>query len=158
MKESAGQFVADFIFDCIQQGKNSKDAICQEAKTQIAEIDKKLHEADALRVRKNYLYQVLQHQGDETFVRKTNVVAPIDDKSEEAKVLQKKICNEIQSNSRPLTNREIIQKVASSYNEDAKVIRALKFLGENAIIARENSPERRIIRGENWEKRSAVIE
>lgn len=145
------QFVSDYIQECIENGVNSPNDICKKVKEEIADIDRKLHESDGLRVRKINLSQVLVHYGTVLKRQTSNAIdAEINDNSDDFLELQKKICSLI--DEKPMTNREIIQAIGR-YQEDAKIIRAIKFLGEKEFLAKDGSPENRITKGPCWDKR-----
>lgn len=145
------QFVSDYIQECIENGIASPNDICNKVKIEIAEIDRKLHESDGLRIKKINLSQVLMHYG--TFLKRqtSNAInAEIDDNSDDFIQLQKEICKLIEQKS--MTNREIIQAIGK-YQEDAKIIRAIKFLGEKEYLAKDGTPENKITKGPCWNNR-----
>jgi hypothetical protein len=148
---------SDYIIECNNLGITNKSQICDRAKQRIEEINKILHEADTLRIEKLNLTNVLQILGDDSVKRRRSVLAPIVDSGlnnddNEAVMLRINICKLIEQHPGGLTNRDIIQKVGS-YQEDQKIVRALKYLGERGIIARDSTPERLVIPGNNWEDR-----
>lgn len=143
------QFVADYIQECIENGIASPNEICNKVKQEISEIDKKLHESDGLRVKKVNLSNVLLHYGSALKRQTSNAInAEIDDNSDDFLELQKNICKLIEQ--KPMTNREIIQAIGK-YQEDAKIIRAIKLLGEKEFLAKDGTPENKITKGPCWD-------
>lgn len=149
------QFVSDYIQQCVKNGIDNPKDICDAVREEIAEIDAKLHDADGLRIRKLDLHQVLITYGSNS-LKRTNLETNLDEESDEAKQIYAKICDVIDQYG-SMTNREIIQKVGS-YQEDMKVIRAIKWLGERQIIARDGTLDNKLIRGSNWDARPKDVE
>ena len=150
--EKTGSFVLDYIQECIETDILTPNDICDRVKNEIAEIDQKLHESDGLRIRKMNLSQVLTHYGMALRRQASLAInADIDDNSEEFISLQKSICELIDQNG-AMTNREIIQGIGK-YQEDAKIIRAIKNLGEQEVLAKDGSPENRLVKGDKWDNR-----
>lgn len=148
--------VQSHIDNCIKNGITNFFEICELAKQRITEIDKQLKASEKLRHERLTLINVLKSLGDESVGKKHRTSSDIpqmnlDDNSEEAKEIRAKICQVLEEKG-PLTNRELIDEVAS-HQEDFKVIRCLKYLAAQEIVARDNSMERKIIPGTNWNSR-----
>lgn len=153
-------FISNYIAKCTKEGKSSFVEILAEAKAEIAEIDKKLHDADSLRIRRSNLLKLLSELGDDSMKKKRKVPdgprIEIDEDEEEYEALRKAICDTIAEQG-PMTNRELIQAVGS-YQQDIKVIRAIKWLGEREIVTRDGSDDNKIIPGSNWDQREQEVD
>lgn len=154
-EENYSQFVADYIQKCIGSGVTSRndiiDYVLEEIKTIQQEINK-MH--DGIVAKKQYkkkLQSVLTAQGYSAHQPKINEQKPFEEDSEEAKELRANICALLEEKG-ALTNREILDSL-SGYQEDAKIYRSIKWLGEKEIIKRDGSPENRLEKGRNWENR-----
>ncbi|MFA5758029.1 MAG: hypothetical protein WC942_01430 [Clostridia bacterium] len=141
------KFVALFISQAAARGEIALEA----AKSEIVDIDKKIMEADTLKLRRKKLMDILDYFGDETYKRKRRSDLPFSDdvdlNSKEFFDLKDKIKNEIETNG-PRTIRELIQAVGV-YEQDYLIIRAVKNLGDLEIISRN---EDKIQQGPNWNK------
>jgi len=153
-------FISNYIAQCAKNGKSALLEIFAEAKAEIAEIDKKLHDADALRIRRSNLLKLLGELGDDSMKKKRKIPdgprIEIDEDEEEYEALRAAICDTI-ADKGPLTNRELIQAVGS-YQQDIKVIRAIKWLGEREIVTRDGSDDNKIIPGSNWDQRKQEVD
>lgn len=148
-----------YISNMFDQGITDRNEIINQAKTRISEIDKVLHEADALRVEKMKLREVLADLGDNNSKPASKNNLPrleLDDHSEEAIQLRTAICSAIEQNG-PMTNREINQKVGQ-YQNEAKVIYALKYLAVNGIVQRDGSPDNKVVPGPKWDDRAPYLD
>lgn len=132
----------------------SHTEICEHIDNRLIEIDKELHAADALRIEKMELIAIKRDLGMDSSKRQrtSQQVPAIDlaDNSDEMIDIRRRICEALNEYG-PLTNREVIQK-AGSYAEESKYFRAIKFLGEQDIIQRDE--QRKLIPGKKWEERS----
>jgi hypothetical protein len=139
------EFVVTFIAESAKKGLVAVEA----AKKEIEDIDTKLHEAEKLKLRRMKLVSILDHFGDETYRRRRSVNVPssddIDDSSPEFEELRTKIEKAIAKN--PLAVRELILEVGS-YDQDALIMRAVKWLGDREIVSRDE--QGRVQRGKNW--------
>lgn len=150
-----GKTSSDYIFSLQKQlGRTlSLEEVCSYIHERNKEIDQALHAADALRIEKVNNLDVLRDLGDDSVKRhRISPQAPsieLDVDSDEQKQIRQMICEAIAEFS-PITNRDLIQKIGS-YQEESKWFFGIKVLGEKNIIARDD--ERRLIPGENWDKR-----
>jgi len=140
--------ISNYISQLSEKGISSLEDICNEAKKEIEDIKEYLHIADTKRIRMTLLASVISQFGVNESRKKIHNVS-YDENDEEIKVLHQKIIELIAD--KPMTNREIIQAIGK-YQEDHKVFRAIKFLGENNVIKRDDSSERRIIKGDGWDE------
>jgi hypothetical protein len=140
------EFIVTFIAEASKKGKVAVKA----AKEEIEEIDRTLHEAEKLKIRRMKLVSVLDHFGDDTYRRRRSVsVPPSDDIGEESPEfaeLRNKIETAI-SKKGPLTVRDLILEVGS-YDQDTLIMRALKWLGDHEIVSRDD--QGRVQPGKNW--------
>jgi hypothetical protein len=128
------EFISDFISLCSQQKKPPIAA----AKQEISEIDIQLAAAENLKVRRMNLLGVLDHLGDESHKRKRASAIPssddIDISSDEIVELLKKIYT-IVGEEKSIFVKDLIRKVGG-YDQDALIMRSVKFLGEKDILSR----------------------
>jgi len=136
---SLAKFIVDYISECSKQGKNAAEV----AKLEVEEINRKLKEADDLRVRKSNILNFLNQIGDSTYKSKNTNQVDFEDDSEESLELQNKVSSFLKESDKPLTVREIINGIGS-YDEDYKIIRTIKHLGMKGVIERDDSPEKKI--------------
>lgn len=148
------EFVSDYLIDLkLEKNIYKPDDVIEYVKNELNDIEQKLKEADDLRLRKIDLLYVLNHyQGSKQ--RKSAVpLLNLADDSEKQRQLRIDICKIIEEKG-SLTNREIINKVGS-YQQDAEVFLAIKWLGEHNIIKRENDgSEIKNVQGEKWDERN----
>lgn len=122
--------------------------ICEHIDNRLEEIDKQLHAADALRIEKVELISIKRDLGMDSSKR-SRTQAPtidLDDNSKEMIDIRQRICEALKEYG-PLTNREVIQKIGS-YAEESKYFRAIKFLGEQNVIQRNE--QRKLVPGKNF--------
>jgi len=145
--------ISDYIAECSKSGIDNLEDICNLAKKEVESIKEFLHEADAKRIRMTFLLSAISFcSGEPVNKRKIQPIQnSYDENDEEAKILRNKICEAISING-PMTNREIIQTLGK-YQEDQKVFRAVKYLGERSIIKRDGTSDNKIIPGDSWENR-----
>lgn len=145
--------ISDYIVECNKNGIDSIEEICLVSKKEIEQIKEYLHLADAKRVRMSLLAAVISSVSNTSPSKRKlqPVINHIDDDSDEAKELRVKICQIIEENG-PMNNREIIQAIGK-YQEDQKIFRAIKYLGEHNIIKRDSMMDNKIVQGDSWDKR-----
>ncbi len=145
--------VSDYVAECFKNGVTDYEGVCAKAKERIKEIDPELAKIDVLRAEKIKLTNVLRELHDDSVKRNRNAPsAPnieLDDSNLEAQKLRYEICKLIEETG-AILNSDLIQKVGG-YSGHQRVIRAVKFLGEKGILARDD--ERRHIPGPNWNER-----
>jgi len=144
---SDGEFIVKFIAEAAKKGMGALEA----AKKEIEEIDLKLLEAEKSKIRRMKLIEVLEHFGDETHRRRRASNVPTSDdinhESEEFVELHKKIREVLAKAKKPLNVRELVLEVGS-YDQDALIMRAVKYLGDLEILSRDE--ENRIVPGRKW--------
>jgi hypothetical protein len=140
------EFIVTFIAKAAEKGLGAAEA----AKQEIEEIDTQLHEAESLKIRRMKLISVLDHFGDDTYRRRRTISVPssddINDSSPEFLELAKKIETAISQG--PLTIRDLILRVGS-YDQDILIMRAVKWLGDQEIVSRDD--QGRVMPGKNWD-------
>lgn len=146
---------SNYIEKCWALGITNHEEICNRALSRLAEIDIILAKADELRIEKVNLKEVLSGLGVEENKNQDPIKLDLDENSEEFVLLRQKICEEIEK-AGSLTNREIISRVGS-YQEDHKVIRAVKNLGTKEIIQRNKNLGNVIVPGPKWEERENIL-
>lgn len=141
-----GKFIVKFIAESAKNGIAATDA----AKQEIEDIDQHLSKAEKLKLRRVQLIGVLDHFGDISYRRKRTVNIPvsedIDFNSEDLLKLRKDIKTIVESKS-PINVRDIISSIAS-YDDDILIMRALKWMGDNDIVTRDD--QGRVNPGSNW--------
>lgn len=140
------EFVFKYISESVGNGKEPIDS----AKEEIDQIDQELKEAENKKIRRMKLISVLEHFGDESHRRRRAVNVPvsgdIDSSSEEFVELQERIKQAIEEKG-PLNINELIRAVGS-YDEDFLIMRAVKWLGDQEIVSRDE--DGRVQPGKNW--------
>jgi hypothetical protein len=143
---SDGEFIVKFIAEKASADINPVEA----AKEEISEIDIKLHEADALKLRRIKLIDVLDHFGDDSYRRRKKSSSikeseDIEDTSKTFNDIKEKIKEAIKDG--PMVIRDLIQKIGT-YDQDILIMRAVKSLGEDEIVSRDS--EGRLQKGKNY--------
>lgn len=146
-----------YIDECIKNDITSRADICKKAQDRCNEIDGILREAELLRQEKDILLSVLREFKQNEAANIHNITPSssrrddLDEDNDASEQLRKDICAVLKKYG-PLTNREIINLLLSnkkiSINEDAQIIRNLKYLASKEIIKRDS--ERKIVPGPNW--------
>lgn len=142
------EFVSSFIADAASKDQSPIEL----AKNEIAEIDNALSEAEKLKHRRMLLMSVLEFLDDSSFKRRrANSIPSSDDvdiSSSDMRDLILKIKNVIKSKA-PITVRNLIIEVGG-YDNDALIMRTVKYLGEQDIIERNKSGQ--LLKGKCWNK------
>lgn len=141
-----GKFIVKFIAESAKNGIEAPEA----AKQEIEEIDKQLAASEKLKLRRVQLIGVLDHFGDTSYRRKRTVNIPVSediDFSSESLLKLRKDIKEIVEKESPINVRDIINTI-SSYDDDVLIMRALKWMGDNDIVARDD--QGRVKPGVNW--------
>lgn len=160
MSADLSTFVINFIDECNTKGFSKASDIIKEARKEISKIEKEIKEIERKKEKIKFYYAVINQMGESSLnKRKTveKISSMMNDSSEDAIELRKKICRLIEKSENGLTNRQIIKEIGG-YKEDAKIYRAIKFLGEREIIKRNNSTENKLIPGNNWSSKESLIE
>lgn len=152
-------FVDNYISECIDNGIKDKDSICSYALKEMDEIDIKIREINALRIRYKNLKDVLRSFNHDSVKRlkQNNVLPEFSDFSDigESEYLPMimDICNLIEVSSTGITSREILDRVGS-VETNSECYLCIKALSDNGIISRNES--RLIFRGPKWDERPKI--
>jgi hypothetical protein len=157
----SAEFISEYLAQLAREGKaDGQEGMCAAIRQDIADIDRKIEEAEQEKERKRKLIMVLEHLGDTSYRRQrlgsgdADVEVPEDD-SDEAKQTQRKIIKLFDEHE-ALTNVEIRTK--SGCGNDRLVIRAIKRLGELNILDRDRSTkELKIIRGKEFDRAEELL-
>jgi hypothetical protein len=145
---SAAEFVVSFIAEVVSVGGNPVET----AKEEIVSIDNILNESERLKIRRMGLVSVLEHLGDDTYRRRRNNSIPssddIDISSDDMKDLIVLILEKIET-SGPIMVGDLVRAVGG-YDMDTLIMRAVKWLGEQEIVSRDD--QGRVQKGKNWKK------
>jgi len=141
-----GKFIVQFIAESSKKGLEALDA----AKQEIEDIDTKLSTAEKLKLRRVQLIGVLDHFGDDSYRRRRTVNTPVSEdinyNSDEILDLRQKIKDVVEAEG-PINVSDIIKSIAS-YDHDILIMRALKWMGDNDIVTRDD--QGRVKPGANW--------
>ena len=145
---SDARFITNYIAEASNNGENPIDA----AKLEIKDIDKKLNNAEELKLRKMKLISVLDHLGDDTYKRRRASATPssddIDTTDKDNKELIDNILDVI-GKSAPISIRDLIRQLGGYDNDNQSLImRAVKYLGEQDIVSRDS--DGKVNTGKNW--------
>lgn len=130
------KFIVKFISDASKKGSNAVD----EAKDEIDEIDKKLHEAESLKIRRMKLLLVLNHFYDDSYKRRRASSVPSVSSEDIEFEVNSKLRDDIirvVKNKCPISMRNLISSVGG-YDKDYLIIRAIKTLAEEGIVTRND--------------------
>jgi hypothetical protein len=145
---SDAEFVVSFIAEVVSVGGNPVET----AKEEITSIDNILNESERLKIRRMGLVSVLDHLGDDTYKRRRNNSIPssddIDISSDDMKSLVVLILDKIEK-SGPIMVGDLVRAVGG-YDMDTLIMRAVKWLGEQEIVSRDD--QGRVQKGKNWKK------
>ncbi len=145
---SDAEFIVNFISEAAASGINPIDT----AKEEIRTIDISLNDAEKLKIRRMKLVSVLDYLGDDTYKRRRNNSLPssddIDVSSDDMKNLVSSILETIEETG-PIMVGNLVRKVGG-YDMDALIMRAVKWLGEQEIVSRDD--QGRVQQGKNWKK------
>lgn len=153
---------SDYVASCVEAGIVSLPEIVtrlkEDIETTAKKLEDKLNEADQFRSEKARLTAILRTLDETPKVgRKKKVEAvptiDFDDNSQDSRKLQRSICSVIEERG-AMANRDLISKVGS-YNNERQIIRAIKYLGENEILARDLN--RKHVPGKAWDKRQDIL-
>jgi hypothetical protein len=134
---SDAEFISKYIADASGNDLNPIEA----AKSEISTIDETLNNAEKLKIRRMKLVSVLDHLGDDTYRRRRSGFVPsgedvdISDDEKIEKIL--KVIKEIIIRKGPISIRDLILEVGG-YDLDTLVMRAVKLLGDQDIISRDD--------------------
>lgn len=142
--------LSDYIHNCAVNGILSMQDISENLNSEISQLKIKLAEADPIRVQLSKLLKIQEKILE--IMQTDKIVSTFEDDSIEMRVIRKAV-HGIVGQHAPLSNRDIINKFMEinkdSYNDDSKIIRAIKFLHENEFL--EKNADRNIIRGQKWD-------
>jgi hypothetical protein len=145
----SAEFIAQYISDAVSNNTSPIEV----AKLEIQEIDRKLNEAENLKLRRMLLVSVLDQLGDDTYKRRRASATPssddIDISCAENRELSTKICDVILEFG-SVSVRDLVRKVGG-YDQDSLIMRVVKFLGDQEIVSRD--VDGKVQPGKNWEMR-----
>lgn len=152
-------FVSDFIEECVNNNIYGAKDICEEAIKQIKSYEEELLKADQLRIKIYNLRKVLKQFNHDSVrkIRSNRIAETSSSHSNELDNLSKfasAICKYIEENgpSSPYQIRDAI----GSYEDHVKIYSAMKWLGENNIIVRDNSGSK-FLQGNSWDSRQQIV-
>lgn len=151
-------FLANFIAECVNDGKNSPSEMCIVAEERIEKANKEIKKIEMLRLEKVSLYSVIRQLGGNKpkeirEYKNWDFSIPEEELDERKRTLCVNICTLIEK--RPLLISEIRDTFASmklaSLEEYEDVYWAAKWLLGRDIIDKDSSM--RVIKGSSWDKR-----
>jgi hypothetical protein len=150
------QFLADFILQCVNDGKNSVLEICDCAEHELSNIENELKRIEQLKNNQAKLNNVIRQlkgynikdniKNNDAVISSLNTNSIVPNMSE----LCVKICERLENNS--ITSPNDLMNSISSIEDNFYVYSAIKFLTDTGIIKRSGE-DRSIITGDNWESR-----
>lgn len=148
----SGEFLANYISTCMEEGIASLPDICASAESRIKEIDEEIKKIEVLRTEKIHLHTVIRNLGGGKQQDKTEYIVmdfsiPEDKLDPRLRNLCISICNFIDRKIVGIKPSHIIEELAS-LEENAKVYSAIKWLAERDIVTRNK--DRDIVKGSNW--------
>ena len=152
----SGEFVAEYVQECIQKGIQFPADIRKCAEDEIDGINEEIQKIEELRNRQSNLRAVIRHMGGGTKQKKSSsqtmdFTMGWDDLESSFKELCIAICNFISSSGGRKSPRDIMDAI-STLTEQKAVYSAIKWLDHNKVISRLNTADGRvIIKGDSWE-------
>lgn len=147
--KSIESLVSDYISKCASNGVRSIKDMKKCIDSEISEINKKLVEVEPLRLERANLQKIAERFS--AMLQEDKAVSDFDDSSQEMSKIHERVITIVDKQS-PLSNRDIILKFQEqdkdAYNEDAKIIRAIKFLADKGIL--DKNEDRNIVKGPKW--------
>ena len=152
LEYNQNQFMADFILQCVKQGKNSVLDICKCAEKEAEQIELEIKRIESLQIKRSKLNNIVrQFKG---YHSKDKIIKiddyPADSLTPNMSEMCIKICDYLAENNQT-TPRELMDNVAS-VDDNFVVYSSIKLLTDNGIIKRSGL-ERNIIAGDNWKNR-----
>jgi len=153
-----GEFVADYVQECIKQGIQFPSDIRKCAEEEINRINDEIQKIELLRGRQGNLRAVIRHMGGN--VKPVKVISNTMDFTmvwgeleDSFKRLCVSICNFIQGHGEKKLPREIIDAVRIESDPYGKAVySAIKWLEHNNVIERIDTNEgRAIVKGSAWD-------
>jgi len=161
-------FVEDFISSCVDSGITKPADMCKKAIERRNEIDSELEKIYELREERDKLQKVLKAFNHED-VKRSRRIKPtiVNNELKEAeddpsyKELLKEIVDVVESSSKPLTSRELIDKVGYDGLDPSPVYLAIKWLFERSVLMRDEEKKsptfRAILKGSAWDNRNTYF-
>lgn len=152
-----------FVEECLGQGLTSPAEWCEKAQKDIQKIESEIREIELkkislLREKQTTLKSIISLLAT-TKSKKDPIISPLSNTiNEEMEQLCDRICNFLRT-KHPfhMTQRELMDNVASSYREEKSIILAVKYLWDQGVITRdETSLAREISPGINWKTKIDV--
>jgi hypothetical protein len=155
----SGNFLAEFIANCVTSGRNTPADMCCAAELRIKEIDNEIKRIEDLRIEKNNLYAVIrQLGGNQPKERKEykyiDFSIPEDKLADHYRMLCASICELLDSYPNGLLISDIWNAGLGSLEDNEQVYFAIKWLAGRFVIDKDSNM--RIIKGKNWENRPHV--
>lgn len=153
----SGEFLSNYISECLGNGIVSTEGICNNAESEILKIDIELKQFDILKEKQAKLRSIVKQLGGIKYKDYDTKSIVSDFSIPESKLDSKfkefcvKICNFMDAKNSGIMPREIMDGVAS-IEDNPYVYSAIKWLAERNIIMRE-ADTRLIIKGKDWENR-----
>lgn len=147
--------ISNFIDSCILRGKTSITSICEEARLEISSLDEEIKKIEKVRIRKELLKNVIKHLGGEKPTPKAEYPSSsFEECTTDMQIYIKKILELINKNKdQGISNRKMMDALASSIEEQKLFMNAIKWLWEKKFISKKESIGREIIPGLNWDSR-----
>lgn len=150
----SGEFVAEYVQECIKDGIQRPADIRRRAELEISGINDEIQKIESLRVRQGNLRAVIRHMGGGGVKLKKPVTKTMDftmsweELEDSFKKICLSICNLIQEEGRKMPG-EIMDALS---REQRAVYSAIKWLEYNEVIARQDTDEgRAVIKGNAWQ-------
>lgn len=149
----SGEFVAEYVQECLQQGVQCPADIRRRAESEISGINEEIQKIEELRIRQGNLRAVIRHLGGGTKSKKsTTKTMDFTMAWEELEDSFKKICFSICSlikNDGSKMPGEILDALS---REQRDVYSAIKWLEYNEVLSRRETDEgRAIVQGSAWQ-------
>lgn len=153
--KSIENLVSDYIFKCAKDGICTIEDMKKHIDKEIHKINEKLVAVEPLRLERANLQKISEKFS--AMLQEDKAKSEFDDDSKEMADMHERVIRIVDKQS-PLSNREIILKFQEedqdAYNEDAKIIRAIKFLADKGIL--DKNEDRKIIKGPKWDQQQSL--
>lgn len=149
----SGEFVAEYVQECIQQGVQCPADIRRRAEMEISEINDEIQKIEVLRVQQGNLRAVIRHMGGGTKAKETtsktmDFTMAWDELEDSFKNICVSICSIINDGDEKMPG-EILDALS---REQRSVYSAIKWLEHNEVVGRRDTDEgRALIKGSAWQ-------
>jgi len=155
----SNQFLADFILECVNSGKNTISNICEAANTKIRDIESEINKIEQLRVEQNkYKNIVKQLSPNRSKNKEATALLDVDSSAPITPYIKElcfRICNFVEEKKQ--TDPRSIMDGVANIEENFAVYTSIKWLNDQGIIKR-TGPDRLIMAGDNWANRDSLNE